>query len=58
VLKTIQEEKFSPGVFTVTHESVVPLHPQLARRVVGLIDLDEGLRPQMLEFAQLLEQAR
>jgi CRISPR-associated endonuclease Cas1 len=54
VLKVVREEIFSPGDFTITSDGVVRLHPQLARRVVGLMSMNDEIQPVLMHYARWL----
>ena len=45
------EETFPPGDFTLNAEGLVRLHPQLARRVVDLVDVGEEIGPLLSQLA-------
>ena len=51
ILKFGREQTFSPSDFTLNAEGMVRLHPQLARRVVNLVDVAEEIRPLLTESA-------
>jgi CRISPR-associated endonuclease Cas1 len=50
ILNAVREQSFAPGDFTMAADGVVRLHPQLAKRVVGLMSLNEEIQPPLLQI--------
>jgi hypothetical protein len=51
ILRFVREQTFALADFKLNAEGVCRLHPQLARRVAGLVDVRDELDPQLLELA-------
>ena len=55
VLKLVRGETFAAGDFTLGRDGTCRLHPQLARRVVGLVGEVEGLPAIIARLVQMLD---
>jgi hypothetical protein len=55
VLNLVRSETFAAGDFTLTSNGTCRLHPQLARRVVGLVCGIDGLPVVLGRLVEMLE---